>query len=926
MQNFTNHDLSIYKSTISLVVILLFVLSMPVNAQSNGIIKGKISDAASGASLPGANIIVVGQQIGTASDMNGNYKLSLKPGKYTLKVSYVGFKIIEEAIVTKANETIEKDFELEADLTGTAEVVVLGTRRKDRTVIESTVPIDVISAMEIKKSGLTQTTELLKMLVPSYNAPENTLTDGSDHVKPAALRGLGPDQVLVLINGKRRHTSALVHLNGSIGRGSTGADLNAIPAAAIERIEVLRDGASAQYGSDAIAGVINIVLKKRNGLDATVSVGENITTMERGYREDEGLIEGQDASTYSWDGKVEDVNIQDGLSTTLHLGYGFEVLKTGTVYISGELRKRDFTNRAGEDPRQQYFNLENGDPDPREATFDRINHRWGDSEVSDAGLFVNSTLPLKDNLQLYAFGGLSYRDGLSAGFFRIAKDNRNVRAIYPDGFLPKINAKIYDGSFATGLKGDIGGWNYDVSETFGGNSFNFNVTNSLNTSMGAESPTEFDCGTLKFFQAVTNLDLIRQYDIGTANLLNVGIGAEFRWENYQQEAGEPNSYKDGGVPILDGPSAGKPAATGAQVFPGYTPKDARDESRTNIGLYIDLENDIITNWTLGVAGRFENYSDFGSTLTGKLSTRYEFFKGVALRGAVSTGFRAPSLQQEFYSSIATVFISGDPFEIGTFPVASDVARALGAKDLTAEKSVNLSAGATYSIDNFSLTVDAYQINVTDRIGLTENFINGNVPAFLESKGINATGGRYFINALDTKTKGIDITSSYGIELGDVSSLRFTVAMNFNKTEVTNEDEIQTPPELAEITTIPLQARNTIGRLTVGSPKSSWNFMANYNWNNFGVMLRVLRYGETTTLNTTDPTRDQTYDPLWVTDIEFSYDVSKQISFAFGSNNLLDLYPEKTNKVSSNNGMFQYSGFSPSGFNGRYVYTRLNISI
>lgn len=922
MQSYTNHDLSVYKSTISLVVILLFILSMPVDAQSNGIVKGKITDAASGEPLPGTNVMVVGQQFGTATKNDGSYQISLKPGNYTLKLSYVGYKTFKESIVIKANETIEKDFELEADLTGTAEVVVLGTRRKDRTVIESTVPIDVISAMEIKKSGLTQTTELLKMLVPSYNAPENTTTDGSDHVRPAALRGLGPDQVLVLINGKRRHTSALVHLNGSIGRGSTGVDLNAIPAAAIERIEVLRDGASAQYGSDAIAGVINIVLKKRTGLDASVSVGEYITTMERGYREDEGLIEGQDADTYSWDGKVEDANIQDGLSTTLHLGYGFEVLKTGTIYISTEYRKHDFTNRSGEDPRQQYFTADS----EKEAAFNRINHIRGDSETSDIGLFLNSVLPLSDNIHLYAFGGLSYRDGLSAGFYRRANDNRNVRAIYPDGFLPKINAKIYDGSFATGLKGNIGGWNYDVSETFGGNSFNFNVTNSLNTSMGAESPKEFDSGTLKFFQSTTNLDLIRQYDIGTANLLNVGVGAEFRWENYQQEAGEPNSYKDGGVPILDGPNAGKPAATGAQVFPGYTPKDAQDESRTNIGLYIDLENDIIANWTLGAAGRFENYSDFGSTLTGKLSTRYEFFKGVALRGAVSTGFRAPSLQQEFYSSIATVFIDGDPFEIGTFPVASDVARALGAKDLTAEKSVNLSAGATYSIDNFSLTVDAYQINVTDRIGLTENFVNGDVPAFLESKGVNATGGRYFINALDTKTKGIDITSSYGISLGDESSLRFTLGMNFNETEVTNEDEIQTPPELAEVTTIPLQARNTIGRLTVGNPKSSWNFMANYNWNNFGVMLRVLRYGETTSLNTTDPTRDQTYDPLLVTDIELSYDVSKQISFAFGSNNLLDVYPDKTVKRNAFNGIFQYSGFSPSGYNGRYVYTRLNVSL
>ncbi|MCF8239840.1 MAG: TonB-dependent receptor [Melioribacteraceae bacterium] len=925
MQIFTNHGLSIYKSTIFLVVILLFILSMPASAQSNGIIEGKITDAASGTSLPGANIVVVGQQIGTAADKSGEYQISLKPGTHTLQVSYVGYKTIKNVIVIEANETIIKNFELETDLTGTSEIVVLGTRRSDRTIIESSVPIDVISAAEIKKSGLTQTTELLKMLVPSYNAPQNTVTDGSDHVKPAAIRGLGPDQVLVLINGKRRHTSALVHLNGSIGRGSTGADLNAIPASAIESIEVLRDGASAQYGSDAIAGVINIVLKKRTGLDVSASMGEYITTMERGYLESEKLIDGQDASTYSWDGNVEDVSIQDGLSTALHAGYGFRVLNTGTIYISGEYRKHNYTNRSGEDPRQQYFTID-GNPDPREETFDRINHRWGDSEVSDIGLFLNSDLPLTDNIQFYSFGGFSYRDGLSGGFYRRASDNRNIRAIYPDGYLPKINAKIYDGSFAAGLKGNIGGWNYDISETFGGNSFNFNVTNSLNASLGAASPTEFDCGTLKFYQSTTNLDLINQFDIGTATPLNVAMGLEFRWEKYQQEAGEPNSYIDGGVPILDGPNAGNSAASGAQVFPGYSPRDVQNESRTNMGIYIDLENDIVSNWTVGAAGRFENYSDFGSTIIGKLSTRYEFLKGFALRGAISTGFRAPSLQQEFYTSIATVFINGEPFEVGTFPVASAAAKALGAEDLKAEKSVNLSAGATYSMANFSLTVDAYQISVNDRIGLTENFRGGSIDSLLLSKGIQATGGRYFINALNTKTKGLDITSSYGIRLGNESSLKLTLAMNFNETEVTNEDEIQTPAELTAVTDIPLQSRATLGRLTVGYPKSSWNFMTNYNWNNFGFMLRILRYGEFTSLHTTDPTRDQTRKPVWITDIELSYDITEGIELAVGSNNLLDVYPEKNLKVSAFNGIFQYSGFSPSGYNGRYVYTRLNVSL
>lgn len=923
MSKFTIFISSLFRASI-LIILIFFLFQISSLAQSLGTVQGVVTDALTNNPLPGANVVVLNQQIGAATQKDGSYKISLKPGKYTLMASFVSYKSLKVEITIESNKTTTQNFELVNDLVGTQEVIVLGSRRSDRTVTESSVPIDVITAKEIEMTGLTQTTELLKLLIPSYNAPENTITDGSDHVRPASLRGLGPDQVLVLVNGKRRYTSALVHVNGSIGRGSTGADLNALPASAIERIEVLRDGASAQYGSDAIAGVINIILKKRQGLDASVSVGQYVTSQERGYAEDEGLITGEDASTYNWDGKVEDVNISDGFSTSLHLGYGFNFLENGTFYLSGQYRKHNNTNRSGEDPRQQYFSI-NGSPDPRESSFDRINHIYGDAETEDIGVFVNGSIPLSDNLELYTFGGYSYRDGLSGGFYRRSQDNRNVRAIYPNGFLPKINTKINDGSIAAGLKGNIGGWNFDLSETFGGNTFNFNVVNSLNTSLGASSPTEFDAGSLKFLQSTTNLDFVNQFEIGTAAPLNVATGFEFRLENYQLEPGEPNSYIDGGVPILDGPSAGNSASVGAQVFPGFTPQNTQDENRTNIGLYVDLENNLLKNWTVGAAGRFENYSDFGSTLTGKFSTRYEFIKEFALRGAVSTGFRAPSLQQSFFSSIATVFIGGVPFEVGTFPVSSNVAKALGAKDLDAEKSVNLSAGFTYSADNFSLTVDGYQISITDRIVLTENFTGGNIPTFLQSKGINANGGRYFTNALDTKTTGIDITTRYGIRLNNESSLRFTLAMNFNKTDITNENDIKTPPELAAVTDIPLLGRVQQGIITEGQPKDSWNFMANYTLQNFDFMIKVLRFGEFKTFDNNE-LRDQTFGAVWYADFEIAYNVAQGINIAVGSNNILDSYPDKQLKVNSFNGIFPYSSYAPSGFNGRYLYTRVNVRL
>ncbi len=443
--------------------------------------------------------------------------------------------------------------------------------------------------------------------------------------------------------------------------------------------------------------------------------------------------------------------------------------------------------------------------------------------------------------------------------------------------------------------------------------------------MGTASPTSFDDGSLKVLQSTTNIDFVRQYDIGTAQPLNVAAGLEFRWENYQLVPGEPDSYEDGKVPILDGANKGKPAPIGSEVFPGFSPKNSQNASRANVGAYVDLENNVTSLWTLGIAGRFENYSDFGSTVSGKISTRYQFTKGFAIRGAISNGFRAPSLSQEYFSSIATVFISGEPFEIGTFPVSSAVAKALGAKNLTAETSINTSAGLTYSTNNLDITVDGYIINLNHRIVLSENFRGPGVATFLKARGINANGGRYFTNAVNTITNGIDITSRYGIRLSKISTLRFIVAMNFNKTKITNKDEINTPAQLKAVTNIPLLGRVGQGRIESGQPTSSWNFMGNYSYGNFGVVVRALRFGKVT-LFSSDPIRDQTFSPVWTTDLEISYQIMKRLNLSLGSNNLFDTYPDKNLKRNSYYDILQYSNFSPSEFNRRYIYTRLNFSM
>lgn len=911
----------------SLFALMCFV-SVPLFSAGNGTITGIVKDAKTNVPLPGANVVVLGTTYGAATASNGTYRIRVASGSYEIQVSLIGHNAVRQKVTVEEDQTVTKDFTLEDNLIGLGEVVVTGTRSADRTVIESPVPIDVIGASEIQTSGFTQTTQILKMLIPSYNAPQPSITDGTDHVRPATLRGLGPDQVLVLVNGKRRHTSALVHVNGSVGRGSTGVDINAIPVSSIERVEVLRDGAAAQYGSDAISGVINIILKQDVGFNAGINYGQYMSSTERGY----GLSEGNranettnfasgtwDGQRYDADGKKQTVSYSDGKSTVLHAGYGIP-FGDGSIYLSGEYTTHGATNRAGIDPRTQYSTSVSGNEnsfDPLGQGF-RVNHKYGDGEFTDASIFLNVTRPLEGGMSFYAFGGYSSRSGKSAGFYRRANDARNVSQFYPNGFLPHIETDIIDFSLSAGLKGSVGGWTYDISETYGTNSLKFNVTNSVNTSFWTKSPKEFDAGTLQFSQATTNIDFFRSVDMGWSYPLNIALGAEYRMENYKIVEGQFESY-------ALGDSASK--AAGAQVFPGFAPSNKQDQTRSNIGLYVDLENKLTPVWMMSLAGRFESYSDFGSTVTGKLATRYDLGVGLAVRGAVSTGFRAPSLAQSYFSAISTNFIAGVPYEIGTFPVNTAVAKALGAKDLKAEQSTNISAGFTYNADNVSLTVDAYQIDIKDRIVFTENFIETTVRTYLQTLGINAAGGRYFTNAVSTSTRGLDITARYGFTLGEASSVRLIAAINLNKTEITNKDAIVTPAVLQAVSKTPLFGRIEQGRFEVGQPQNTYNVMANYTMNEFELMLRTVRFGEVTAYNdNTDLTRDQTYSAKWITDAELSYHFERSLTLAVGLNNIFDVYPDKQLKVNSTSGILQYSGLSPFGFNGRYVYSRISYKL
>jgi iron complex outermembrane recepter protein len=928
--------------TSSLVAIALLTLTPALALAQNGTVRGTVTDADTGDPLPGANVSIVGTTTGSTTDVDGKYSFEVLAGTYELQATFVGFKGRRTTVTISAGQTTTHDFALAVDLIGAGEVVVVGTRRSGRTVVESPVPVDVLTPADLESTGYTEITQMLSLLIPSYNAPQASITDGSDHVRPATLRGLGPDQTLILVNGKRRHTSALVHVNGSVGRGSTGVDLNAIPASAIERIEVLRDGAAAQYGSDAIAGVINIVLKEKKGIDATLSYGQYLSTQAQGYTPGEKLISGEDVSNYSWASGITDVNKTDGGNMNLHLGYGFETPNGGNFYVSTEIAHKDYTNRAGLDPRQQYYDGFFDDtrfqPQYNEETFPRLNHRYGNGEFDTITGFMNGSIPLGDSgAKFYTFGGASQRDGLSGCFYRRSNDNRSNRFLYPDGFLPKINAKVKDYSLAGGVKGSVNGWAYDVSESVGINSFRFNMKDTHNASIDA-SPTFFNAGQLNYRQANTNIDLFRSEDIGTASPLSIAVGAEFRWENYSIDPGDINSYKNGKIPGRDGPFLGRTTSGGSQCFPGFQPASSVNETRTNVGVYVDLETNVTSKFLVGGAARFENYSDFGSQITAKVVGRYELTPEVAVRGAFSTGYRAPSLAQSWFTSIATNFIDGVPFEVGTFPVATATAKALGAKELDPETSLNFSVGATYAKDNASLTVDAYQINIDNRITFTENFTDSKVADFLKAQGINAGGGRFFTNAIDTETQGVDIVGRYATVAGP-GTVRFTLGANFTNTDVTNKDgldRIQAPAQLQSLNEPDLVGRARVGDFEAAQPNSKVNVQVNYDYQDWSFMLRANRFGDVTSLSSssivalsgggTTSNRDETFSGKVLTDAEVSYVLGNGVRVAAGVNNLFDTYPDKQLKRNSFNGIFPYDGFSPFGFFGRYWYTRMSLDL
>lgn len=756
-------------------------------------------------------------------------------------------------------------------------LIVTGTRMADRTVAESASPIDIISPQALESTGTTELATALSRAVPSLNFPRPAISDGSDAVRPAQLRGLSPDQVLVLVNGKRYHSTALINLNDTQGRGSSPADLNTIPIAAVERIEVLRDGASAQYGSDAIAGVINVVLK---------GSGEG------------GSINGRYGKYSAGDGEQYQVSGDAGLSFA----------GTGKVHLAAQAGHSDQTNRAL----------------PYQG---RVEQRYGDPAIDQGGISFNGQYSPTDYLTFYSFGMVSRREVLSNGYFRSADDDRNRREIYPDGFLPQIYNVSKDVSWVGGLKTSTeGGLNIDLSYNYGQNNLTFDVRNSLNNSLGVTSPTRFHAGTLEVTQNVLNADFTKTLDWGLSYPITLAFGAEWRGEKFNQSPGDAASWANGGIPSAKGQ-----LLPGAQVFSGFKPSDAGYYNRNSHSAYVDLESDLSEKLSAGLAGRYEKYSDFGDTATGKLSLRYAFTDKIALRATASTGFRAPSLQQQNFQSIATQFINvkrtpdgsveAVPFEIGTFRTDNPAAVALGAEPLKAEKSKNFGLGLVLQpVENLYVTVDAYRIDIDDRIVLSENLTSDAARNYLQANGFPGIGGgRYFTNAVDTKTQGVDAVGTYRWNL-DGSSAELTSGYNYNKTEVKRIAD--NPAALMAIDPNAVRiGRAELGRITEGTPRDKFFLGGTWSPGNWSFTATATHWGKFSTFGLTTGS-DQTYAAKWTLDLAASYKLGAW-SFTVGGDNVLNAYPDRQQAGLGTRNYLPYNSASPFGFNGALVYANVN---
>jgi len=841
----------------------------------------------------GANITLLSAGKGVTTDETGTFELVVKQGRHSITASYVGYQSITKEIEVDGYENIELDFEFKKHLK-LEEILVVGNRFLPKTLQETAVPVDVVNQDRLNQTNQTELGQILQYETPSFHSATQTISDGTDHIDPISLKGLGPDQVLVLVNGKRRHFSSLVNVNGTIGRGSVGTDLNAIPLAAIEKVEILKDGAAALYGSDAIGGVINLQLKEQVN-QGQIQVNSSIT--EAG----------------------------DGEQFSLSSHFGLKTLKEGHTNITFYFQNRAAVNRSG-----AYEGTIFGDSRDEDASlvtdfFEQTgfgNRRVmsaGNAALTNTGLFLNMALPIGNNFRFYNHNSFNYRNGQASGFYRFPFEEAKQSGLYPMGFSPKIQTNIFDFSTVFGIKGLVDDWQIDFSNNLGQNSFGFNIHNSNNASLGLRSPTSADAGGFAYLQNLLNIDVTRKGILGLP--INVAFGSEFRLEKYTQKEGEEVSWQNYGEQTEDG----APKDAGFQVFRGFRPENAIRKFRNNVGFYGEIEGEINKKWLIALAGRFEKYSDFGSNVSWKMSSRYRINPTLTIRSTFNTGFRAPSLQQNYFSSYSLQFLP-----VGGEIIASQVAhdnhdspivRRLGIPNLRPEISNNFSIGlATQPSKNLTLTLDAYHIQIKNRVVLSGQIspkaTDEQLEDILTSSGVDRI--QFFTNGIDTKTKGLDARLNYDKRFNH-SRLNLCMRLHVNETKVQQHEPLTT---LLQDYKAAIFSREEVARLERGQPASKLILSGDYHINKFSLLVRSTRFGSVQYIHPADgdiqnwvlnqnsgqfESRDQLFAAKWISDMDVSMQFTNTFKMTLAVNNVFNIYPDKHQHfANTNNGVLQYS--------------------
>jgi iron complex outermembrane receptor protein len=852
--------------------------------------------------LAGATVSIKGKTKAVTTDSSGNFTIIAAQGD-VLIISSVGYVSYEMPVNAETNYAVKLNA-IDASLDN---IIVIGSRGKPRTDVNRPVPVDVISSKELENTGQTDLGQMAQFTSPSFNSAKNGINGVANFADPASLRGMSPDQSLVLINGKRRHQFSAINNNVTVGKGTVVTDLNSIPSLAVERMEILRDGAAAQYGSDAIAGIMNLALKK------------NIKS---------GTFKTQFGVT----------NKGDGATALAALNYGFGLGKTGSYfnftlhyqYVGGTDRVDPYTGIIYNSTKATDDSIRNARgvwPTNKPAYVTK----YGSNQAKAYQAFINVGYPLGKNWTLYSFGGASRKDIKAFGFFRVARsaDANSNPSLFPDGYIPELPGKTVDYSLVAGVnKKSVNGWNIDLSTGYGLNYLDLYANNTTNPSMGAASPTNFYVGRNTFGQSTTEATFSKNFEgaLGTKSI-NLAFGSQLRIDNFKLSEGDSLSYKVGPL------AASNSKAPGSSGRPGIAPADVANESRTNVGVFVDVESDITEKFLLAIAGRYENYSDFGGNVSGKLAARYNLAKNFAVRASVNRGFRAPSLQQIFNSQTTSTVQAGVIRQ--TKQLRSDDPRLqqLGIASPKAELSWNYNVGLTAKAGtHFLFTLDAYQIDVSDRIIISEQLpVSAAIPALLTAfpttSGIREV--TFFTNHINTRTKGIDFVTSFKHNFTPKHALNASLAFTFNKTQITSQKA--TPAQLQAGATSEVKLIDTvsISLIETSQPRNKILVSLGYQAGKFNITAKATYFGKVVAWEkpTGLPHRSQTFAGKTLIDATVNYDVSKRFSITIGANNLFNVYPDKvlSTYASYSSGQIPYTrNANQFGFNGAYYYSTLNL--